>query len=119
MSYYQSEKYRNQDFYLANPYQRIRLHIAKEALAALAPAHQPPTAESYAKALEFLDEHGADYKEDGKTSKRRAHLSIIADREAAIAYAAEKKRLADALNAIRQEIHDEFIERNPPPTDLE
>jgi hypothetical protein len=123
MSAYMSEKYRNTDFYLASPLQRLRLHIAKEALAALAPTNPSPTAERYALAIEFLEEHGADIQDDGKNPKRRAHLSIIADREAAITYAAEKKRLADALNAIRQEIYDVFVERaaaaSVQPSDLE
>jgi hypothetical protein len=125
MSAYMLEKYRNADFYFANPLQRVRLHIAKDALAALSRTTQPPTAESYAKALEFLDEHGMDIQDDGKNHKRRAHRSILAAQEAAVTYATEKKRLTDVLNALRQEIYDGFVESSrandntPPASDLE
>jgi hypothetical protein len=120
MNTYQKQKYIDQDFYLANALQRLRLHIAKEELAALVPTTPSPTAESYANALEFIDEHGADIQEDGKNPKRRAHLSVLAARTAAVTYATEKKRLANALNAVRQEIYEGGVSRHrAPPSGLE
>jgi uncharacterized protein (DUF4415 family) len=83
---------------------KLKLAIAKEEHAALRPTVQLPDTKAYTRAVAFITNRGATFNEDGYNPERRQHLAIIARNDLVMAYRAEKKRLSDAVNAIRLEM---------------